>query len=111
MTYPNSIIIAKDVQLTPKLTAKEIYISSDGEILISTDKPGPYTPYPKLTAEYLEHLCTKFYYGGKHRKHAIADILLLNRLISSKDYGDFYDNLNYNAENQNITIIASVFFR
>ena len=107
----DSILIAKNIQLTFKLVAKEIYVSNSGEITLITDQIGPNAPCPKLTVGYLESLCSKFYYGGKPRKHAIADILLLNSLLSSKDYGGFYENLRYNLENQNYTIISSIFFR
>ncbi len=107
----DSVLIAKNVQLTFKLTAKEIYVSNSGEITIITTQIGPNAPCPKLTVGYLESLCSEFYYGGKPRKHAIADILLLNSLLSSKAYGDFYECLRYNLDHQNLTIISSKIFR
>lgn len=107
----DSILISRNTRLTFKLTAKEIYISNEGDVTITTEQIGPNAPCPNLSLEYLESLCCDFYYGGKPRPHAIADILLLNRLLSTKDYGDFYDRLNYNLDNNNLTIISSQIFR
>ena len=107
----DSILIAKNIRLTFKLTAKEIYVSNEGDVTIFTSQIGPYAPLPKLSCEYLESLCRDFYYGGNQHRHAIADMLLLNRLLSRNDYGDFYENLSYNLEHNYVTIIASEIFR
>lgn len=106
----NSILIAKNIPLTFKLTASEIYVSNDGEVTLVVKQLGPNAPCPDLTVEFLESLCRDFYYGGKMHRNAIADILLLNRLLSSYEYGDFYDSLRYNLDSQNITIISSEIF-
>lgn len=107
----DSVLISRNIQLTFKLLAKEIYVSKSGELTLIVNQIGPYAPCPDLTVEYLEFLCSKFYYGGKPHKHAIADILLLNSLLRAYDYGDFYDSLRYNLEHRNVTIISSVIFR
>lgn len=107
----DSILIAKNVQLTFKLTAKEVYVSCNGDITLIVKQLGPCAPCPDLTVEYLESLCRDFYYGGKPHRHAIADILLLNGLLSSFCYGDFYDSLRDNLENNSITVISSEIFQ
>lgn len=107
----NSILIAKDIRLTFKLRASEIYVSNEGEVTLVVAQLGPHAPCPELSVEYLESICCDFYYGGKPHRNSIADILLLNRLLSSCDYGDFYDSLRYNLENHNLTIISSEIFQ
>lgn len=109
--FDNCVLISKNVQLTFKLTAKEIYISNEGKVIIVTSQIGPNASCPRLSVEYLESLCRDFYYGGKPHAHAIADILLLNRLLSRNAYGDFYEYLSYNLEKQNITFICSELFQ
>lgn len=107
----DSIIIAKNVPLTFKLTAKEIWVSNNGDVTIVTSQIGPNVTCPALTAEYLDSLCCDFYFGGKRHQNAIADILLLNRLLSRYEYGDFYDSLRYNLKSKTLTIITSEYFR
>ena len=111
MTFEDCVLIAKNVQLTFRLTALELYVSSDGAVIIISSQIGPNVTCPKLTVEYLESLCRSFYYGGQQHQNAIADILLLNRLLRKYEYGDFYDCLSYNLENGNITIISSEIFQ
>jgi hypothetical protein len=103
----NSILISKNIQLTFKLIAKAIYVSPSGEITIVAKQYGPHTKLPQLTVEYLESLCSKFYYGGYSHPHAIADIMLLNGYLQTRYYGDFYANLRSNLEEQRVTIISS----
>ena len=107
----DAIIIARNVRLTFKLTAKEIWVSPDGEITIITSQLGPNAPVPPLNVEFLETLCCNFYYGGHPHPNAIADILLLNGLLKRYEYGDFYDNLRENLESQTMTIIVSDIFQ
>jgi hypothetical protein len=107
----DAIIIARNVQLTFKLKAKEIWVSPAGEVIIVASQLGPNAPCPSLSVEYLEALCCDFYYGGKRRANSIANILLLNRLLHTYEYGDFYDSLQNNLDSQNITIVVSEIFR
>ena len=106
----NPVLIAKNVRLTYRLTAKEIYVSSDGEVLIITSQFGPNAPMPELTVEYLESLCSRMYYGGYTHQNAIADIMLLNSVLTAKHYGDFYAALREHLSRQKITIISSELF-
>jgi len=101
------IIVAKNVRLTYKLIAKAIYVSNKGEVTIVTTQYGPNAPIPNLKAEHLEFLCSKFYYGGYSHRNAIADILLLNGYLSTRQYDDFYEELRNNLEEQRITVISS----
>lgn len=107
----DSILVARNVQLTFRLKAKEIYISPDGSVTIIASQIGPHAPCPSLSVEYLESLCCSFYYGGKFHKYAIADIMLLNHMLRRYEYGGFYDALRYNLESQTMTIISSEIFR
>lgn len=103
----NCVLISKNVRLTFKLTAKSIYVTPQGEVIIVARKYAPNASVPNLTVEYLESLCSKFYYGGYTHKNAIADIMLLNNLISTSCYGDFYDALHNNLEQQRVTVISA----
>lgn len=107
----NPVLIAKNIRLTYKLTAKEIYVSPDGEVLILTSQFGPNAPMPELTVEYLESLCSRMYYGGHAHQNAIADIMLLNSVLTAKHYGDFYTSLRNNLSRQKITVISSELFQ
>ena len=107
----DSVLIARNVRLTFKFTAKEIYVSSLGEVTIISSQIGPNAPCPTLNVDFLESLCCDFYYGGKPHNHAIADILLLNRLLKSSEYGDFYDSLQENLDSQTLTIVSSEIFQ
>ena len=111
MKFEDCVLIAKNVQLTFRLTALELYVSSDGAVIIVSSQIGPNVQCPPLSVDYLESLCRDFYYGGKPHPNAIADILLLNRLLPKYEYGDFYDCLTYNLDNENITIISSEIFQ
>ena len=102
-----TILISKNVRLTFKLTATAIYVSPIGEVFVTTSQYSPNAPFPELTVEYLESLCSKFYYGGYTHQNAIADILLLNGLLTTGHYDDFYDSLRQNLEEQKITVISS----
>ena len=107
----NSIIIAKDVPLTFRLRAREIWVSSAGEVMIIASQYGPKQPVPILQAGYLESLCTSFYFGGKTRQNSIADILLLNGFLARDQYDDFYSDLCYNLSSGNITVVYSALSR
>ena len=102
-----TILIAKNVRLTYRLTATAIYISATGEICIHIESFGPNVKIPQLSVEYLDSLCSSFYYGGYTHKTAIADIMLLNGYLSSVDYESFYDSLRRNLEAQRMTIIST----
>ena len=107
----NSILISRNVRLTYKLTAKAIYVSNRGEVTIVLERFGPkITEIPELSVDYLDALCSKFYYGGYTHANAIADILLLNSAISTAFYDDFYESLHNNLMKQRITIISSELF-
>ena len=106
----NSVLISKNTQLTFKLIAKAIYVSSNGEVTIVAKHYGPNVKLPDLTVEYLEALCSKFYYGGYSHPNAIADIMLLNGYLQTRQYGDFYSNLHSNLEEQRVTVISSELF-
>ena len=106
----NSVLISRNIQLSYKLTAKEIHITSSGEVILFTKHFGPKILIPNLTIDYLEALCSKFYFGGYTHQNAIADIMLLNGLLSTNNYGDFYDALRNNLAKQRVTIISSDLF-
>ena len=103
----NDLLIAKRVPLTFSLTAESIYISDEGEVTIVASELYPNSPLPKLTVEYLESLCSQFYFGNLERPHAIADIMLLNNYVRFRHYDEFYSALRQNLEEQRITIISS----
>ena len=107
----NYITIAKNVPLTFRLRAQYIMIDGNGEIIIVVSQFGPDQQIPKLTIDYLENLCCDFYFGGKYRPNAIADILMLNNIIGLADYNDFYSALQKNTAEGNITIIHSELFQ
>ena len=102
----DSVVIARNVHLTSDLFAKSIYVTRNGEVSIVFNQDSPVTSIPELTVDYLDTLCSRFYYGGYSHKHAIADILLLNGLLSSRYYPDFYDALRNNLVEQRVTIIS-----
>lgn len=106
----DSVLIGKNIRLSYKLTAKEIYVSPDGEVTIITSQYGPNVPMPQLTVEYLESICSRMYYGGYNHKNAIADIMLLNSVLRRRQYDDFYAALQDNLEENKMTIIASPLF-
>ena len=103
----NAILVSENVRLTFSLTATKIYVSSDGEVYLSLQSYNPKIKIPPLTVEYLESLCSKFYYGGYEHPTAIADIMLLNGFLSTRDYGDFYYLLRHNMLEQRLTIISA----
>lgn len=103
----NYILISKDVRLSFSLTAKSVYVTNSGELVLSIKQYGPNLVLPQFTVEYLEALCSKFYFGGYTHHHAIADILLLNGYIRIYNYGDFYNALRSNLEEQRVTVISS----
>lgn len=106
-----AILIARDIRLTFKLHAKAIYVSQAGEVTIVVEKLDPKEKLPELSADYLDAICSKFYYGGYLHQDAIADIMLLNSALSAKDYDDFYSALNNNLKSGNITVISSALFQ
>lgn len=103
----NCILISKNVRLTYKIIARAIYVTSQVEVIIAIKTFAPNAKVPSLTVEYLEALCSKFYYGGYTHPNAIADIMLLNNFLSTSYYEDFYNALHSNLEEQRITIISS----
>ena len=107
----NSVLISKNVPLTARLKATEIWVASDGSVTIYASQFGPKQQVPSLTAEYLDSLCSRFYYGGYTHQNAIADIMLLNSVLRRSQYDDFYDSLRYNLSHRNITVISSSLFR
>ena len=107
----DSVLIAKNVHLTARLTAAEIWVNSDGEVGIVASQFGPNAPVPDLDAEYLDSLCSKFYYGGYTHQNAIADIMLLNGILRRSQYDEFYESLSNNLRYRRITIIASKLFQ
>ena len=106
----DSVLVTKNVPLTTRLTAREIWVSKDGEITLFVSQFGPDQPIPRFTVEYLESLCMDFYYGGHVHLNAIADIMLLNGVLPHSRYEKFYQALRYNAEHGNLTIIRSSLF-
>lgn len=105
------ILIAKNVQLTSRLKAKEIWVDSSANITIIADQFGPYQEMPYMSLDYFDSLCSRFYYSNYTHKHAIADILLLNGLISKHQYEDFYDNLRDTLEASRFTMVYSELFQ
>ena len=105
------IVIAKNVPLTTRLTALEILITNTAEITIITSQFGPDQNIPQLSTGYLEHLCTEDYFGGIARQHSIADILMLNGLLTRSQYDDFYYILDRTLSRGEFTIISSELFR
>ena len=103
----NCILISKNVRLTFNLIAKSIYVTTQGDVIIVAKKYTPNATIPLLTVEYLESLCSKFYYGGYSHQNAIADIMLLNNYLTTSHYGDFYYALHNNLEKQRVTVISS----
>lgn len=106
----DSIIIARNTRLTSKIVARQIHVSTGGELTIIASQYGPDATLPELTIEYLEALCSKFYYGGYYHKNAIADIMLLNGYLRLCQYDDFYSDLQRNLKEQRVTIIYSELF-
>ena len=103
----DTILISKNVRLTFALTASAVYVSNRGELILHVIQFGPKLKLPQLSVEYLEALCSKFYYGGYAHKNAIADIMLLNGYIRAIHYDDFYEALRNNLEEQRVTVISS----
>lgn len=111
MRNNGSVLIARNIRLTFKLLAKEIYVSSDGSVTIVAEQFGPRAEMPELSVDYLDAICSKHYYGGYLHQDAIADIMLLNSVLSLKEYGDFYSALAENLKNGNVTVISSALFQ
>lgn len=107
----NSVLIARDIQLTFNLRAKSIYVDSDGCVTIVLEHFGPKTEIPELTVDYLDAICSKYYYGGYTHQDAIADIMLLNSVLTSVEYDDFYSALESNLLAGNVSIISSPIFQ
>lgn len=106
----DSVLVSKNIRLTYKLTAKAIYVSPSGEVTLIVKQFGPNAPVPSLTVEYLESLCSQFYFGGYNHQNAIADIMLLNSVLRKRQYDGFYSALKENLTNNRMTIIASDLF-
>ena len=111
MRRNDSVLITKDISITPELSAKAIYVSASGEVTIIADRFDGSSDVPDLTVDYLDALCSRFYYGGYLHQDAIADIMLLNSVLSLRDYDDFYASLDQSLKNGNVTIISSTLFR
>jgi hypothetical protein len=101
----HEVIIAKNIQLQSRLKAKEIWVSAFGDITIVADHFGPKQSIPYLCVEYLEAICSKFYFNNYTHQNAIADILLLNGALTRSDYEDFYDRLRDSTETERYTVI------
>lgn len=111
MKSNKSVLIGRDIRLTFKLLAKAIYVSADGSVTIVLEQFGPKADFPELSVDYLDAVCSQFYYGGYLHQDAIADIMLLNSVLSLKEYDDFYSALESNLRSGNITIISSPLFQ
>ena len=107
----SSVLISKNVRLTSKILAKEIYVSADGSVTIIVEQFCPRAEFPALSVDYLDAICSKYYYGGYMHQDAIADVMLLNSVLSLKDYGDFYATLAENLKLGRLTIISSILFQ
>lgn len=92
--------------MTFRMTARAIYVSGSGEVTIVLEQTGPQEPLPEISADYLDALCSRFYYGGYTHQDAIADILLLNGVLSQKDYDGFYAALRENLSAGRITLMS-----
>lgn len=99
------VIIAKNVPLTARLKAKEIWVDSSANLTIVADQFGPEQAIPYMCVEYLEALCSKFYYNNYTHQNAIADIMLLNGILTRSDYEEFYDMLRESVESERYTVI------
>ena len=103
----NTVLISKNVRLTYKLTAEEIFVSNDGSVTMLIENYGPNISIPDLSLDYLEALCSRFYFGGEGHRAAIADIMLLNGvLVSILQYEDFYFKLGESLRNRRYIIIT-----
>ena len=100
-------LIGKKVDLPNGLIADAIYVSTRGNVLLVAEKYSPKFGALSLDTEYLEAICSRFYYGGRCHCHAIADIALLNGALSISDYDTFYAALRASTENGNLTVISS----
>ena len=111
MKSDNAVLIARNIRLTFKLMAKAIYVYGDGSVTIIAEQFGPLAKVPELSVDYLDAICSKFYYGGYLHQDAIADIMLLNSALTLSEYGDFYSALAENLSSGKITVISSVLFQ
>lgn len=99
-------VVARNERLTYDIEAAVIYVSPDGEVVIVADYFNPYAKIPDLSADYLDALCSRFYYGGYEHQDAIADILLLNGALTRDSYDDFYASLRDRLSRGEVTVIS-----
>lgn len=102
----DTVLISKDIKLTFRLVAKSIYVSSRGEVTLVLEQTGAKEPLPEISADYLDALCSRFYYGGYTHQDAIADILLLNGVLSKREFDGFYAALRENLSAGRITLVS-----
>ena len=105
MRANDSIIIAKDIPLTSRLRAKEIWVSGTGDVTIFAAQYGTYT-IPELSVEYLDSLCSSLFFGNYTHQNAIADIMLLNGILRRDRFAEFYQTLREKLKRHSITIIS-----
>ena len=101
------VLISRDCVFPSGLRAAAVYVSTQGDVTIVAHEYSPKTGIPDLNAECLEAICSRFYYGGRNHRDAIADIMLLNGLIRRSEYDEFYAALNKNMQKRRLTIISS----
>lgn len=99
-------VVARNERLTYDVEASIIYVSPDGEVVIVADSFNPYAIIPDLSADYLDALCSHFYYGGYEHQDAIADILLLNGVLTRDSYDDFYASLRDRLSRGEVIVIS-----
>lgn len=110
MSRNKPILIARNIPLSARLTALEIWVSPRGDITIYSAQYG-YSQIPKLTTDYLDSLCSKHYYGTYTHRHAIADVMLLEGILSKDQYSDLYLNIDQAIRGGGVTVVASLLFR
>ena len=107
----NSILIAKNVPLEARLRAKEIWVDTDGNVTIVVKHFGPEQKIPYMSLEYFDSLCSRFYYSNYTHANAIADIMLLNGMLTRNQYDEFYSNLRNTLETNHFTVVHSELFQ
>lgn len=102
----NEVVVTRNARLPGGVLASAIYVSPAGEVYIVTDESSPKYSVPSVSNEYLEAVCSKFYYGGVSHRDAIAGILLLHGALSKNDFGVFYEALRANLSAGRVTVIS-----
>lgn len=101
------VLFSKDHVFPSGLSAIAVYVSACGEVTIVTKGYSPKIGVPVLDTRYLEAMCSRFYYGGRDHRDAIADVMLLNGFLRRSEYDSFYAALNDNMMNRRLTIVSS----